>query len=683
MPITVTDYTSLNPSFYLAGSGGLLVMAGGQFMVFGIDNSNQNHWQIFNNDVDSVVYTSNFVGSFAYNLLSVDTDGFLYAMNPTIGQVVGRVLNINPDTVINPGGHNTAGSSYPLPSGTKIWNEGDNESRLEAGNTTIVDVGGHKYTLFQTAGTAPSGGLIGGFIRQGESDWASPGPPLTGCVYTLPLGQQADQGNSSVAFVSRPSDGRLYILSPDSVGNAGNWWLTSAPLPLNSGSPTPVNPDWSFKVSLSGDAVKPAMVNGYPASMVYSPADDAIIILMTDGSFAKITGLLGTGVKTIYTPVIANTVILNDTARLMYECSGAPDSGKGLADSGSFLISYIKSGHVMIGWVTVANMVEQDAVDLATVGIAALQSYFSTSIVSNGIYLGGVAFNSVNNELFLYPNYQSSGSQGGTHMESIHPLPPPITIFGISGNIALPCGLFATVDLTGPVITSTVADGSGNYSFAGLPAGTYTITPVGGIFIPSFLTVTLGPDDTSANFTCAVTFTISGTVSPTHLVNNFIDLTGNLELGYVVFNLKGYGNSIPRVAGTGLIVPLHTKTKFATAMNVVLVGNDKITPAGTFYEIQIFNPESPLIPVAQSTFHLVEPSLITVSLTGHAVASTTPDANGNYSFPGLLSGTYTVTPTATDFRTFAPTHRTVTIFGDTPGINFQTNVSISDVIGEI
>ena len=168
-------------------------------------------------------------------------------------------------------------------------------------------------------------------------------------------------------MVSRPSDGRLYMLAKDSTGN---WWLTSAPLPLNGGSSTPTNPDISVKLSDHLDAVKP-LNSGVVGGIVYSPADDAVVALMSDGSFRKWTGIGGSNTITSYSPVTANTVIVNDTSRLMYECSGAPNIGKGLVHTAddSFFIEYISGGHVFLGVVTASTMQLTFQADMLTLGL--------------------------------------------------------------------------------------------------------------------------------------------------------------------------------------------------------------------------------------------------------------------------------------------------------------------------
>jgi hypothetical protein len=60
----------------------------------------------------------------------------------------------------------------------------------------------------------------------------------------------------------------------------------------------------------------------------------------------------------------------------------------------------------------------------------------------------------------------------------------------------------------------------------------------------------------------------------------------------------------------------------------------------------------------------------TVNLTGGQIESTTADSFGDYSFPGLVSSSYIVTPTKTGY-TFTPTSHSVTLSGaDVPNINF-------------
>lgn len=61
---------------------------------------------------------------------------------------------------------------------------------------------------------------------------------------------------------------------------------------------------------------------------------------------------------------------------------------------------------------------------------------------------------------------------------------------------------------------------------------------------------------------------------------------------------------------------------------------------------------------------------VTISLTGTATNTTTTDAGGNYSFAGLVNGSYTVTPSLSTY-TFTPASAAVDVYFNNPsGINF-------------
>ncbi len=72
----------------------------------------------------------------------------------------------------------------------------------------------------------------------------------------------------------------------------------------------------------------------------------------------------------------------------------------------------------------------------------------------------------------------------------------------------------------------------------------------------------------------------------------------------------------------------------------------------------------------------------TVTLGGAASATTTADASGNYSFGGLLNGSYSVTPIKTGFI-FSPGIQTVTLTGSSaagrelPGTGLQLHFDLA------
>src|SRR6266704_3409015 len=91
--------------------------------------------------------------------------------------------------------------------------------------------------------------------------------------------------------------------------------------------------------------------------------------------------------------------------------------------------------------------------------------------------------------------------------------------FSLSGTInPAAAGNGATVALSGTASATGTADNSGNYTFAGLPNGSYMVTPkqTGYAFTPSNQSTAVnGANVSGVNFTAtSQTFSISGTISP-------------------------------------------------------------------------------------------------------------------------------------------------------------------------
>jgi hypothetical protein len=69
----------------------------------------------------------------------------------------------------------------------------------------------------------------------------------------------------------------------------------------------------------------------------------------------------------------------------------------------------------------------------------------------------------------------------------------------------------------------------------------------------------------------------------------------------------------------------------------------------------------------------------TVTISGATTASVAADASGNFSFQGLTSGSYTITPTQSGFD-FAPTSQNIDVSGsDVSGVNFISTASAIDL----
>jgi hypothetical protein len=81
------------------------------------------------------------------------------------------------------------------------------------------------------------------------------------------------------------------------------------------------------------------------------------------------------------------------------------------------------------------------------------------------------------------------------------------------------------------------------------------------------------------------------------------DLTGSTNAGYAVFTLGGYGANVPRVSGAIISqVSLTAQANGAGAISQAVTGNDVITPAGTFYIVEIFSSVGGYISIAKYIF---------------------------------------------------------------------------------
>lgn len=140
------------------------------------------------------------------------------------------------------------------------------------------------------------------------------------------------------------------------------------------------------------------------------------------------------------------------------------------------------------------------------------------------------------------------------------------------------------VNEAGAVVATTTTDADGNYSFTGLNAGIYTVKVVKDGELAN-LTQTEDPDGTKDNASGAITLNTDNPVRE------------NVNFGYV--------------------------KKHAISGNIYLDENRDKTKNGDDVNL----------------------SGVTVTLvdgSGNVVATTTTDASGNYNFPGLTDGTYTV-----------------------------------------
>lgn len=187
---------------------------------------------------------------------------------------------------------------------------------------------------------------------------------------------------------------------------------------------------------------------------------------------------------------------------------------------------------------------------------------------------------------------QSSAGGEDTRLVNIISAPPPT--FSISGTITNSAGggplSGVTVNLTGPASASTTTNASGVYTFTGLAAGNYTVTPsfAGFTFAPVNRTVPV----TNANVTgqdfvgtsTVQTFSISGTVR-----ERGVGLRVGAPVSGVTITLSGTssgttttdanGNYVftGRTNGSYTVTPSQTGFTFIPASRAVTINNANVT----------------------------------------------------------------------------------------------------------
>lgn len=249
--------------------------------------------------------------------------------------------------------------------------------------------------------------------------------------------------------------------------------------------------------------------------------------------------------------------------------------------------------------------------------------------------------------------------------------------YSISGTIYGTGGSGVTITLTGAATASTTTDVSGNYSLTGLADGSYTVKPskTGYTFTPSSKNVTVsGANQTGINFTATAnttpTYAISGTVSGAVSSGVTITLTGtstgstttDFSGNYSFSNLPN-GNYTLTASKTGYS---FSPVRSVTVNGVNITGQNFSGTANPVPTYTIFGNVSGAIQ-----------SGVTITLAGSGSRSTTTDSSGNYSFSGVTSGNYTITPSKTGY-TFSPVSKTFTVSNaNVTGQNFTATVSLA------
>jgi hypothetical protein len=168
-------------------------------------------------------------------------------------------------------------------------------------------------------------------------------------------------------------------------------------------------------------------------------------------------------------------------------------------------------------------------------------------------------------------------------------------------------------------------------------------------------------------------FGISGTISPSSMGSGTtVTLSGAAS---ATTTADGSGNySFGGLAnGNYQVTPTKSGYSFTASSQSINISGSSIS--GVNFSAQAvsasYSISGTISPAASG-------SGASVALSGASSATTMADGSGNYSFTGLANGSYTVTPTKSDF-TFTPASQPATISGaNVSAINFNANSSSSN-----
>jgi hypothetical protein len=259
------------------------------------------------------------------------------------------------------------------------------------------------------------------------------------------------------------------------------------------------------------------------------------------------------------------------------------------------------------------------------------------------------------------------------------------TTFNISGTITPSAnGLGSTVTLAqgGATIGSSIADANGNYSFAGLSNGAYTVTPAktGFNFTPASQSVTVNGVSQTANFAAAPqTWAISGTITPAaNGAGSQVTLTqGSTMIGTATANGSGSYSFAGLVNGNYTVTPAATGVVFTPASLTVTVsgGNQAVNFTAAPPTWTVSGLITPVTSGASST--------LTLTQGPTTVATAIANAGGSYTFSGVLNGAYTVAPAKSGVN-FTPPSQSISVSGaNVSGVNFSAAAQTWTIQGTI
>ncbi len=342
----------------------------------------------------------------------------------------------------------------------------------------------------------------------------------------------------------------------------------------------------------------------------------------------------------------ASVVILSYSAAFLSGCAGLVSGSNGTGNSPSTLvITGVQTGSIttansQVVWTT--NVPANSSVDYGTTTAYGTSTPVDSGMVtSHQVTLSGLAAGTT-----YYYQVNSTDSKGN-HGHSGNKF--NTAGFILSGTInPAAAGNGATVALSGAASAMSTADNSGNYNFAGLPNGSYMVTPkqTGYAFTPGNQSTTVnGANVSGVNFTAtSQTFSISGTISPVAGGSGARVTVSGAASATTTANSSGAYTLTGLASGVFTITPSNAGYTFTPLSQNVTVSTTDVSGVN-FTDNAVAVAPTITTPPANQTVTAGQTATFTVVAAGTAPLSYQWQKNGA-SIAGATSASYT-TPTTT------------------------------------
>jgi hypothetical protein len=370
---------------------------------------------------------------------------------------------------------------------------------------------------------------------------------------------------------------------------------------------------------------------------------------------------------------------------------GSAGTIKFTATPQTFVVSGTISGNV---FQNVAVSLYTSAGFALSTAISDVNGIYSFTGLGNGTYqlipaLNGYSFSPVNTLVTV----NGANSTGNNFVSSNGSVSTKFNLSGALSGAVVKGVTISLYDVSGVLVTTTLTDINGLFSFTGLSNGSYTVIPVevGYSFNPVNRLVTInGSGSVTNNFTStagsvALTFNITGAVSGDMPQGAYLMLydVNNIYITSVSSDVNGLYGLTGLSNGTYTIIPSRTGYTFSPVSKTLIINGANSALNNFVDTAKIVAPTEFSIAGSVTGDIISGVNLKLYNNSGVLQGSTVSDVNGIYSFVGFPNGTYKVIPSLAGYG-FNPSNVSVTVNGaNSTGSNFISSKALYTISGNI